>query len=193
MILFFCSAPVAASAEDAIREENSHSPFPHPKLRPEYIPFASNKILRDELERVEKGIQIDAINTQKFRLEPPRQGDGATVEDWERSTMNAKAQLENQYLRIINLELMLRFCRNSWVIHNYQLEWCKTLFKDHLEKGQESIQRVNKERKSDQVGQKQYIRKVHTPPQITPNPNPQVRYARSLQALAYTYRTPIDD
>lgn len=112
---------------------------------------------------------MDAINLQKFRLEPPRRGDEASIEEWMHSVSNAQAQLENQHIRIINLELMLRFCRNSWVMHNYQLEWCKEIFNKHLESLNSSVELINKQRKMKQAG-----------------------YARSLQVLAHKYPTPFD-
>lgn len=101
--------------------------------------------------RVEKGLQMDAINPQKFRLEPPRKGENASVEEWEDSVKNAMSQLENQYTRIINLELMLRFSKNSWIINCYKLEWYKERLKNCLEAIEEEIQQINRQRKLDQV------------------------------------------
>lgn len=60
------------------------------------------------LHRVKAKQPMQALDTSRYRLDPPaptKQNDHAA---WRASVNNAHAQLEHQYLRILNLELLLK-------------------------------------------------------------------------------------
>ncbi len=70
------------------------------------------------------------LDTTRYMLNPPGQARRNDVGEWKRSLDNASSQLEHQYLRILNLELMLKYgdkvstrcmrkdaCTNACVTH----------------------------------------------------------------------------
>ena len=52
---------------------------------------------------------MPALDTSRYRLEPPLANKKHDLGAWKACVDNAHSQLEHQYLRIMNLELMLKF------------------------------------------------------------------------------------
>ncbi|KAI9017351.1 breast carcinoma amplified sequence 2 [Gaertneriomyces semiglobifer] len=107
---------------------------------------------------------FESIDTVRFRLEPPK--DTTSEDDWEAATRNSEAQLEHQYNRLINLELVNKFGNNAWRLHNYQLEHGVKAVAKELDWEKEEITEINKQRKIEQI-----------------------RYGKTLQDLAYKWST----
>ena len=103
-------------------------------------------------ERAVKGISTTSVGsgiaTDRFRLPPPKDEKNG---DWKSSVDNAKAQLEYQDGRSLNLELLSKYGPNHWKLGNYHLELINQALVKEMEEIKESIQQVNRERKQEQV------------------------------------------
>ncbi|KAJ3187955.1 hypothetical protein HDU85_006348 [Gaertneriomyces sp. JEL0708] len=137
---------------------------PEISLPPELSLFEGNDSLQAELERISQNAKLQSIDTVRFRLEPPK--DITSEDDWEAATRNSEAQLEHQYNRLINLELVNKFGNNAWRLHNYQLEHGVKAVAKELDWEKEEITEINKQRKIEQI-----------------------RYGKTLQDLAYKWST----
>ncbi|KAJ3311119.1 hypothetical protein HDU93_005314 [Gonapodya sp. JEL0774] len=134
------------------------------RLPPNIVLFANNPLLLGEMERLEKGQKLNAIDTNRYRLPPPQEDD---LESWKKAVDNARAQLEHQYSR----ELLAMTCCAmiifhlsnvllKWRIHNYQLEATNTALQKQLEEYSRKIVELNKLRKLDQTRDGQTLRQL---------------------------------
>ncbi|KAJ3055175.1 hypothetical protein HK097_011329 [Rhizophlyctis rosea] len=116
--------------------------------------FKNNPILQAELARVSRGEKLSALDLSRLRLEPPTASSPntqPTSADWERAIQNSQSQLEHQWNRLINLELMNKFGSNAWRLHNYQMDHAVAGVKKVADSNKEEIMSVNKQRKSEQI------------------------------------------
>ncbi|CAG8629150.1 10184_t:CDS:2 [Ambispora leptoticha] len=111
--------------------------------------FKDSPILAAELQRVQLGKPMEQIDTTRYKLEPPQ--DNSNVELWKKAVDNSKAQLEQQNLRLLNMELLQKYGANAWRLHNFQLEQELKQLQDTLEQYKQEILEVNKERKAEQL------------------------------------------
>lgn len=82
----------------------------------------NSAILRQEYERVARGERLPPMDVRRFELEPPGLAERNKPEAWKSALENAEAQLEHQSLRLLNLELMLKYAPNAWRMHGQNLE-----------------------------------------------------------------------
>nr|KAJ3421100.1 hypothetical protein HK105_004485 [Polyrhizophydium stewartii] len=139
-------AVVQALIDEELRTHSARRPSADSIAHSEPALFKDRPGLRSLLESAAAGNKIHAIDTQRFRLEGPVDGQA-----WDRAIANATSQLEHQNQRLVNLELVSKFGANAWLIHNYQLEAGIRVLKRQLEICLEETQAVNKARKSDQL------------------------------------------
>ncbi|KXS17090.1 breast carcinoma amplified sequence 2 [Gonapodya prolifera JEL478] len=150
---------VRAEVDALIEEELQRRPARDaPNLPPEILLFESNPILAAELDRVERGQKLNAIDTSRYRLPKPPQDDD--LEGWKKAVDNARAQLEHQYSRLINLELLNKFGPNAWKIHNFQLEATNASLQAKIDDYSRKIMELNKLRKLDQTREGQILRQL---------------------------------
>ncbi|KAI9033297.1 Pre-mRNA-splicing factor SPF27 [Hyaloraphidium curvatum] len=115
--------------------------------------FAGNKLLAAELERAAAGQKLAAIDFERYSLPAPPLDKDDDVAAWEQAVDNAKAQMEAQYNRMMNLELLSKFGPNSWLMHNYQVEHLVKQLQAQLEDYRKKLLELNKTRKFDQISQ----------------------------------------
>ncbi|EGF79472.1 hypothetical protein BATDEDRAFT_89766 [Batrachochytrium dendrobatidis JAM81] len=139
-----------AIVDALVNAELQSSRIPRPTL--DLIKLNETELFKDHpalaglLDQVAAGIKMQAIDTTRFRLEAP-----TDENEWDAAVNNARAQLEHQSQRLVNLELVTRMGANAWRIHNYQLEAAIKNMKSQLELCNERIEAVNKIRKADQM------------------------------------------
>ncbi|KAL6756456.1 Pre-mRNA-splicing factor SPF27 [Haematococcus lacustris] len=80
--------------------------------------FAGSSVLCNEYERVKSGQPMAAIDTSRFRLDPPAASKRNDLAAWKAALDNAHSQLEHQYTRILNLELVLKYGDKTWRAQN---------------------------------------------------------------------------
>ena len=113
--------------------------------------LAGAPLVRAELERVGRGEALAPLDTQRYRLDPPR---GAAAEDpaaWRAALANAKAQLEHQHLRVLNLELLLKYGPDLWKVENRGVEQAGALYAAAAAAADKEAEVVNRERKLQQL------------------------------------------
>ncbi|KAG9304261.1 hypothetical protein G9A89_019823 [Geosiphon pyriformis] len=111
--------------------------------------FRDSPVLASEYQRVQLGKPMEQMDTNRYKLEAPL--DAGNIELWKKAVDNSKAQLEQQNLRLLNMELLLKYGANAWRLHNFQLEHELKLFQSSLQQYRQEILELNKERKAEQL------------------------------------------
>ncbi|KAJ3041563.1 hypothetical protein HDV00_009039 [Rhizophlyctis rosea] len=149
------SAEYAELADKLIAEEVKRGPAVTTSSLPVHIElFKNNPVLQEELARVSRGEKLQALDVARLRLEPPKPSSDntpITSEDWRLAVENSQAQLEHQWNRVINLELMSKFGSNAWRLHNFQLDDAVGKLKKDVGSNKEEVLAVNKQRKLEQI------------------------------------------
>ncbi|CAE6433453.1 unnamed protein product [Rhizoctonia solani] len=122
-----------------------------PRLPPPVQLFTKNPLLAAELERVERGESLPPLDTTRHQLPAPADQANATEEEWQKSLQNAKAQLEHQRRRQVNLSLLQAYGANSWKVHNFLLEEDAKRVEKAVETTKEQSTEINRARKNAQV------------------------------------------
>jgi pre-mRNA-splicing factor SPF27 len=71
--------------------------------------------------------------------------------DYNQAVQNAKAQLEYQENRQINLDLLSKFGSNAWIINNDILEQKTKIVQDKIDTIDQELLEVNMKRKQEQM------------------------------------------
>ncbi|OUM58099.1 hypothetical protein PIROE2DRAFT_16729 [Piromyces sp. E2] len=107
--------------------------------------FNNDEILKNEMERIKNGEPFPLLDTIRYRLSDPQ--DHTNVDEWVKAVENSEAQLEHQYNRLINLELLNKFGANAWRYNNFQLEQILNEITQKVNDKKSKIVDINKERK----------------------------------------------
>jgi len=107
--------------------------------------FENDEILRNEMERIKNGEPFPLLDTIRYRLSDPQ--DHSKLNEWVEAVENSEAQLEHQYNRLINLELLNKFGANAWRYSNFQLELILNEITEKVNDKKNKIIDINKERK----------------------------------------------
>ena len=118
---------------------------------PVYEPsFDDHPLLLAEWLRVSDGQPMPKMDTTRYQLNPPPDGQQNDLEAWQRAVENAQAQLEHQMTRLGNLELLQQYGANQWRAHLNGLDASTGhLARAHAELD-EKIKLVNRKRKAEQ-------------------------------------------
>lgn len=93
----------------------------------------------------------DGIDLERYDLPRPQGEDENRLVAWEAALDNARAQLEHQKTRIVNLQLLLKHGPTSWRAHNEVLSTMVGQIEGNLETLQGDVTHINKERKIEQL------------------------------------------
>jgi len=107
--------------------------------------FENDEILKNEMERIKNGEPFPLLDTIRYRLSDPQ--DHSNINEWVEAVENSEAQLEHQYNRLINLELLNKFGANAWRYNNFQLEQILNELTEKVNDMKNKIIDINKERK----------------------------------------------
>ena len=83
--------------------------------------LAGNALLEEELARVAAGRPLTGMDTSRYSLEPPPPAKRGDPVAWAAAVDNARAQLEHQHTRLLNLELLIKYGPDAWRAHNERL------------------------------------------------------------------------
>lgn len=135
-----------SEADELIKEELRRSnkrpsdylatlaPIPASKLQ-------ERPVLQSEYERVKAGKPLEPLDTTRFHLAPPPPNKQNDFGAWRKATDNAHSQLEHQYNRLLNLELLLRFGPNARRAHHKALE-------GHIHRLEREVEQLHSQRDS---------------------------------------------
>ena len=88
---------------------------------------------------------------KRYELPPPSAGKMTDVQAWNEAVDNSWAQLEHQYIRICNLDLMKKYGSECWKSYNNVLSQMLANAQKELQSLRKSIQEINWMRKSNQT------------------------------------------
>jgi len=136
---------------DMIKEEMSKfTPPDYLAQLPSYTDFDYDnfQFLKTEIDRLKEGKDMDAFDISRYKASAPSKKNDSN--QWKSAIDNAKAQLEHQDLRKVNLELLSKYGANSWKLYLSDLEIVQKTLKRQLEQQQLQIQEINVKRKLEQ-------------------------------------------
>ncbi|MEW5300222.1 MAG: hypothetical protein WDW36_003167 [Sanguina aurantia] len=113
--------------------------------------FGGHEALQKEFERVSARLPMPPLDKVRYQVNPPiptRRNDPIA---WKAALDNAGSQLEHQYLRILNLELLLKQGDKVWRAQNQLDESLFKSFEAQTAATRKEIDNVNRERKLQQA------------------------------------------
>lgn len=117
-------------------------------------------MLAADMKRVESKEAMPPLSSSRYLLEPPPAARRHDLGAWRASVDNAHSQLEHQYLRITNLELMLKFGDKNWRAQGQLDEAAVKQYEVALEETKKAITAVNMERKLQQTAAGSELRRA---------------------------------
>jgi len=75
---------------------------------PATSPFET-PLMVNEFERIQNRLPMETLSMKRYELPPPPSGKLSEVSAWQEAIENSMAQLEHQWVRSLNLELMLDY------------------------------------------------------------------------------------
>ncbi|KAJ3240294.1 hypothetical protein HDU81_004209 [Chytriomyces hyalinus] len=145
------SADARDYVDNLIREEMRSMSGSKPSVGQDVSLFENSPALKSLLASVSNGVSTSAIDTSRFRLEPPPASEKHSEEAWKTAVDNAHAQLEHQQNRLLNLELLNAYGANAWRVSNFQVEAAVKLVTAKVEERKAAVLEINKERKIEQT------------------------------------------
>ncbi|PRW44377.1 pre-mRNA-splicing factor SPF27-like protein isoform B [Chlorella sorokiniana] len=148
--------PQEKAAVDKLIEEEMRSSSKKPTDYLNELPplpetrFKGDELLEKEMARVAAGEPMQAMDTARYNLDPPPPTKRNDHNAWRTALDNAHAQLEHQYNRLLNLELLLKFGPDSWRLHNEALSAFVTRLQEQLAAVKQQVDTLNRERKLQQ-------------------------------------------
>lgn len=109
-----------------------------------------DSLLEAEFARLASGGQMAKLDITRYKVEGPAQHLRGDPVAWQHACNNAMAQLEHQYLRLTNLELLNNYGGNMWRIHNSQVDEVQRNITKVLDQYKKEIEDINRQRKSEQ-------------------------------------------
>jgi len=113
-------------------------------------PSRLSSLIRAELLRVSEGRPMPPLDASRYRLDPPppdRRGDAGA---WRACLDNARAQLEHQGNRVVNLELALRFGARAAEANAAHSAAAAALLKSEAREALSRVEGINRRRKLEQ-------------------------------------------
>ena len=133
----------------SVQEMRSFQPRNYLSHLPEYTPtFSNDSMLQSEFKRVSNGVEMPQLDTNRYTLQGAAEQD---VKAWEKAIANAETQLEHESTRLLNLELLQQFGSDVWKSQVAILASQVQTYEDNVKELKEKAQKVNMERKRDQM------------------------------------------
>jgi len=104
-----------------------------------------------EFARIESGKPQVAVNTHRYKVEPPPEEDKNNLQAWKIAVDNAFSQVQATKVRVTNLELSNKFGPNAWKLHAEQLQTLNTGLESNIQEVKQEIENINRKRKSEQT------------------------------------------
>uniref|UniRef100_A0A1B0ACY3 Pre-mRNA-splicing factor SPF27 n=1 Tax=Glossina pallidipes TaxID=7398 RepID=A0A1B0ACY3_GLOPL len=109
MKIYYNAKALAMVEEECRRYRPTKNYLEH--LPPLNTAAFKTKLMSQEFERIQNRVPMETLRMKRYELPPPSTG-LSEVSAWEES--NSKAQLEHQWVRAMNLELLLDYSIEAW-------------------------------------------------------------------------------
>ncbi|KAJ9061753.1 hypothetical protein DSO57_1017503 [Entomophthora muscae] len=118
--------------------------------------FKNSEILKDDLNRVDRGHKLQGLDIARYRLQEPNSDNSENegqeqAAAWDAASDNSKVQLEHMELSLVNQELMEKYSVNAWRYNVYQLDYIEKKCQEEIKLCQEETLKINRLRKSEQL------------------------------------------
>lgn len=146
----FCFLKALAMVEEECRRyrptKNYLDHLPLPTTSPFETPLMIN-----EFERIQNRLPMETLSMKRYELPPPPSGKLSEVSAWQESIENSMAQLEHQWVRSLNLELMLDYGTEAWKSYLEVFTAMQAKAQIQLQHIKKEMQDVNWQRKQAQT------------------------------------------
>ncbi|XP_055852163.1 pre-mRNA-splicing factor SPF27 [Episyrphus balteatus] len=109
------------------------------------------KMMAYEFERIQNRQPMETLSMKRYELPPPSTGKLSELSAWQESIENSMAQLEHQWTRAMNLELMVEYGCESWKAYLEIFVALQAKAQNKLQEIKKEIQDVNWQRKQAQT------------------------------------------
>lgn len=109
------------------------------------------KLMQQEFERIQARLPMETLSMKRYELPPPTAGKLSEISAWQDAVENSMAQLEHQYVRAMNLELMLDYGIESWKAYLEMFVALQAKAQTQLQHLKKQIQDINWKRKQAQT------------------------------------------
>ncbi|KAH8264136.1 hypothetical protein KR038_003403 [Drosophila bunnanda] len=117
---------------------------------PASSPFET-PLMVNEFERIQNRLPMETLSMKRYELPPPPSGKLSEVSAWQEAIENSMAQLEHQWVRSLNLELMLDYGTEAWKSYLEVFTAMQAKAQLQLQQLKKDIQDVNWQRKQAQT------------------------------------------
>ncbi|XP_020813784.1 pre-mRNA-splicing factor SPF27 [Drosophila serrata] len=117
---------------------------------PAASPFET-PLMVNEFERIQNRLPMETLSMKRYELPPPPSGKLSEVSAWQEAIENSMAQLEHQWVRSLNLELMLDYGTEAWKSYLEVFTAMQAKAQLQLQQLKKDIQDVNWQRKQAQT------------------------------------------
>lgn len=117
---------------------------------PPSSPFET-PLMINEFERIQNRLPMETLSMKRYELPPPPSGKLSEVSAWQESIENSMAQLEHQWVRSLNLELMLDYGTEAWKSYLEVFTAMQAKAQLQLQQLKKDMQDVNWQRKQAQM------------------------------------------
>lgn len=148
-IIFFCLQAMAMVEEECRRYRPTKNYLDHLPL-PTNTPFET-PLMINEFERIQNRLPMETLSMKRYELPPPPSGKLSEVSAWQESIENSMAQLEHQWVRSLNLELMLDYGTEAWKSYLEVFTAMQAKAQLQLQQLKKDMQDVNWQRKQAQT------------------------------------------
>ncbi|XP_037948915.1 pre-mRNA-splicing factor SPF27-like [Teleopsis dalmanni] len=118
------------------------------------------KLMSTEFERIQNRLPMETLSMKRYELPPPAAGKLSEVTAWQESIENSMAQLEHQWVRAMNLELMLDYGIESWKAYLEVFVALQAKAQAQLQYLKKEIQDINWKRKLAQTSAGEKLRNL---------------------------------
>ncbi|XP_017474268.1 PREDICTED: pre-mRNA-splicing factor SPF27 [Rhagoletis zephyria] len=109
------------------------------------------ELMASEFERIQNRQPMETLSMKRYELPPPPSGKLSEVTAWQESIENSMAQLEHQWVRAMNLELMIDYGIESWKAYLEVIAALQAKTLTQLQESKKHIQDINWQRKQAQT------------------------------------------
>ncbi|KAH8337439.1 hypothetical protein KR059_010009 [Drosophila kikkawai] len=117
---------------------------------PASSPFET-PLMVNEFERIQNRLPMETLSMKRYELPPPPSGKLSEVSAWQEAIENSMAQLEHQWVRSLNLDLMLDYGTEAWKSYLEVFTAMQAKAQLQLQQLKKDIQDVNWQRKQAQT------------------------------------------
>lgn len=150
MLTIFIPFQALAMVEEECRRyrptKNYLDHLPLPATTPFETPLMIN-----EFERIQNRQPMETLSMKRYELPPPPSGKLSEVSAWQESIENSMAQLEHQWVRSLNLELMLDYGTEAWKSYLEVFTAMQAKAQLQLQQLKKDMQDINWQRKQAQT------------------------------------------